>query len=374
MEDFNWIFQFLGRLHPLLVHFPIGLLVVALFMELLTLNGKRQGLREGTYWMVYLGSIFAILLCLFGWLLRTQEDYRGELVDNHQYTGIATAVLALLTTILLRLTIKGKLPDFRAYRTGLSATVVLLIIAGHLGASLTHGEDYLTSVLPGNKDSYDDSKGLALLAELKKSDSITAAQQDRLNLEVRAIFAHNCYQCHSENKQKGELVLENKEGVFKGGESGLVVVPGKPEESELYRRIALSPNDDEVMPKKGKVLKNNEITLIKLWIQNGAHWSDQALKVFPEAELALEKPELPESDEANPVDKLIGRYFEEKDVDWSQIVEDRIFIRRAYLDIVGLLPEPDGHLDLQEMIGIPTKEKISSTPYWPIRITILNIG
>ena len=139
------------------------------------------------------------------------------------------------------------------------------------------------------------------------------------------------------------MVLENKEGVFKGGESGLVVVPGKPGESELYRRIALSPDDDEVMPKKGKGLRKNEITLIKLWIQNGAHWSDQALKVFPEAELALEKPDLPESDETNPVDKLIGAYFEARSVlNWSpRLSKTRIFIRRAYLDIVGLLPEPD---------------------------------
>jgi len=341
MEDLGWIFKFLGRLHPLLVHFPIGLLVVALFMELLTIGGKRKGLREGIYWVVYLGTAFALFSALFGWLLRTQEDYSGELVDNHQYTGIATAVLALLTTILLRLTVKAKLPDFKAYRTGLSATVVLLTIAGHLGASLTHSDNYLTSVLPGNEDVYDNTKGLALLAELKGSDSISVAQQDQLNLEVRAIFAHNCYQCHNENKSKGELVLETKRGVFKGGESGVVIVPGKPEESELFKRITLSPNAEGVMPKKGKVLKDNEITLIKLWIQNGAHWSDRALKVFPEAEMALEKPVLPKSKETNPVDKIIDTYFEARDVDWSPIIKDRIFIRRAYLDIIGLLPDPD---------------------------------
>jgi uncharacterized membrane protein/mono/diheme cytochrome c family protein len=361
MDDFDWILQLLGRFHPLLVHFPIGLLVVALLMEFLTIGGKRKGLREGTYWMVYLGTIFAILSAVFGWLLRAEEDYSGSLVDNHQYTGIATALLALLTTLLLRLTIKGKLPDFRAYRSALTATVVLLTIAGHLGASLTHGEDYLTSVLPGNKKDYDGTKGLVLLAELKKSDSITAAQQDRLNLEVRSIFAHNCYQCHSENKQKGELVLENKAGVFRGGESGVVVVPGKPEESELYKRITRSPNEEGVMPKKGKLLKDNEITLINLWIQNGAHWSDQALKVFPEADLALEKPELPESIEAQPVDKLIDAYFEHQDVDWPEVVDDRIFIRRAYLDIVGLLPEPSAISAFKKDRDPEKREKLIDT-------------
>ena len=342
MDDFNWIFQFLGRLHPLLVHFPIGLLVVALFMELFTLNGKRPGLREGIHWMVYLGASFAVLSALFGWLLRTKDDYSGELVDNHQYVGIATAVFAVITAILLRITLKRKLPDFRVYRSALIVTVTLLTVAGHLGANLTHGEDYLTSVLPGNNNAYDNSKGVALLAELKKSDSITEIQQDKLNLEVRAIFAHNCYQCHSENKQKGELVLENKEGVFKGGESGEVIVAGNPFESELYRRITLSPNDDEVMPKKGKVLKDNEIALIKLWIQNGAHWSDQALKVFPEAPLALEKPQLPTIEgETHPLDKFIVSYFEKNGIDRSTVIDDKTFIRRAYMDIIGLLPKPE---------------------------------
>lgn len=340
MEDFKWILQLIGRLHPLLVHFPIGLLVVALFLEVLTLGGRRNNLRDGISWMVYLGALFAILSALFGWLLRTQEDYIGDLVDNHQYTGIATAVFATITVIILRGTLNGKLVNFRVYRIGLTLTVILLTIAGHLGANLTHGEDYLTSVLPRNKDDFDSTKGLALLADLKESDSITITQQDKLNLEVRAIFTHNCYQCHSENKSKGDLVLENKEGVFKGGETGVSIIPGKPQESELYKRITLSPNEEGVMPKKGKVLKDNEIALIKLWIQNGAHWSDQDLKVFPEAELALVKPQLPQSSEVNPIDKLVDVYFGANEVDWSEVVDDGIFIKRAYLDIVGLLPKP----------------------------------
>ncbi len=73
MEDIigHWVFQFLGRLHPLVVHFPVGLLVVALFMEVLTLGGKRQGLREGIHWMVYIGGALAVVSAILGWLLRT---------------------------------------------------------------------------------------------------------------------------------------------------------------------------------------------------------------------------------------------------------------------------------------------------------------
>jgi uncharacterized membrane protein len=342
INEWSWVFQLLGRLHPLAVHFPIGLLVVAMLMEGLMLNGKRPGLREGINWMVYLGAISAIASTALGWSLKTFDDYSGDLIFLHQNLGIATAIGSSITAFILYKSLNSKLSSLLVYRFSLVITVVLLAITGHLGASLTHGEDFLTGVLPGNNDDYDDGKSLMLLASLKQVDSLSQNQLDNLNLEVRAIFAHNCYQCHSENKQKGELVLENKRGVYQGGKSGPVIVASKPQESELYRRVSLSSNDDEVMPKKGKVLKKNEIALIKLWIEKGAHWSDGALKIFPEAELALSKPELPVSTKENhPIDKLIDVYFDKNDIEWPELVEDKTFIRRAYLDIIGLLPEPN---------------------------------
>ena len=66
-NTWGWIFQFLGRLHPLAVHFPIALLIVAYFLELLSLGGRRRGLREGINWMVFLGTLFAVLPTILGW-------------------------------------------------------------------------------------------------------------------------------------------------------------------------------------------------------------------------------------------------------------------------------------------------------------------
>src|SRR5690606_2493641 len=141
-----WILKLLGRLHPLTVHFPAGLLVVALFLEALTLNKKRPGLRQGINWLVYLGAFFAILSAILGWLLRTYDDYSGELLQYHQNLGIATAVLATITALILQRTTTGRLSNYLAYRSVLLLSVISLTITGHLGASLTHGEDYLTSV------------------------------------------------------------------------------------------------------------------------------------------------------------------------------------------------------------------------------------
>ncbi len=79
-----------------------------------------------------------------------------------------------------------------------------------------------------------------------------------------------------------------------------------------------------------------------MWIKKGAHWSDKTLKIFPEAPLALSRPDLPDvRNQKHPVDKFIGAYFDENDIDWPKVVDDRTFIRRAYLDIIGLLPKPE---------------------------------
>src|SRR5690606_41391228 len=97
---------------------------VAYFLDLRTLGGKRRGLSEGINWMVFLGTLFAILATVLGWLLRTQDDYSGNLVMLHQNTGIATAVLAGVTSLVLRNTLNGKLKNFVLYRSTLSITVV----------------------------------------------------------------------------------------------------------------------------------------------------------------------------------------------------------------------------------------------------------
>src|SRR5690606_25216341 len=103
-------------------------------------------------------AVLAIIGAVFGWLLRTNEDYAGELVDFHQNMGVATAVLAGVTALLLWQKTKNDARSYLPYRTAFALTVICLSIAGHLGANLTHGEDFLTSVLPGKKATYNEGR------------------------------------------------------------------------------------------------------------------------------------------------------------------------------------------------------------------------
>jgi hypothetical protein len=164
-----------------------------------------------------------------------------------------------------------------------------------------------------------------------------------LSAEARGILAHNCTKCHGQHKQKGELRLDLRDAAMKGGESGQSIVAGKPEESELVRRLKLPHTDDELMPPENGPLDAKDIALLEKWIKAGAPWPDgeTAGVVFVRAPIAPRTPAFPPGTEefSNPVDKFVAAYFREKGIAWQPAVDSRTFLRRATLDIVGLLPE-----------------------------------
>lgn len=334
--SWHWLLDLGGRFHPLVLHFPIGLLVGALALE----SWNKWRGQSGQYSsMIYLGAASAVIAAIFGGLLKASGEYEGTLVDQHEFTGYLTAVLstACAFTYYYRDRLPKHLPFVSLLVCGSSITV-----AGHLGASLTHGADYLSAVLPQNQAEGIDTDLLAAFSNYNEGDTFPQDQLDRLNLQVRALFAHKCYQCHSTAKRKGGLALDHEEGVFAGGDSGPIIQAGAANESELIRRLLLPRSDEESMPPKGKILQTEEIELIKIWIDQGAHWADESLKIFREAPLALTRPTLPAAPAEldHPIDKFVNVYFEEQGLAWPTLIDDRQFIRRAYLDISGLLPSP----------------------------------
>ncbi|MGK6350043.1 DUF1549 domain-containing protein [Parapedobacter sp. DT-150] len=348
-----WGWEFLGRLHPLMVHFPVTLLLIGAIMELATLRKFESQLRPGIRWMVFLGAGSAAFAVLFGWLLASSGDYGGDTFILHQWTGWATAILGAAAALLLWFIVnKHTYGLIRVYRGVLFLTAMGIFIAGHYGGSLTHGQDYLIGVTPwapqheqlaeiGGDAS---SMNLDWASFASDTASLSAEQEAELNIAARTILAHHCYQCHSSDKSEGKLRLDDKELVFKGGESGPVIQPGDAQKSELIRRVTLPAGHKEAMPGKGKPLGEQDIEVLKLWINKGAPWPDGAAKgIFREAKLAPRKPELPAAVDglSNPIDLWVNAYFEKKGVEWQSVVDDRTFLRRVFFDIIGLPPTPE---------------------------------
>jgi hypothetical protein len=161
--------------------------------------------------------------------------------------------------------------------------------------------------------------------------------------DVHPILAEHCFACHSGDKRSGGLSLRDYADVLKGGRSGPAILPGHSAGSLLIHRVTA---DTAPMPAAGRRLTGPEVTTISAWIDSGARASVNApvAKMPWIAKLELQKPGLPPAaagSSEQPVDRLVAAYRKRNRVAMPALVSDRKFARRAYLDIVGLLPLPD---------------------------------
>ncbi len=338
-QDSFWLWQLLGRFHPLIVHFPIGLLCVTLFLELIHWKRKPNHNQPAIRLLLWIGTISALLAVVFGLLLANSENAEGDTLEIHRWSGIATFILSA-AALFFHQKEKQSL-----YRTLLIFTVAGVSVAGHYGAMLTHGETYLSEVLPVGNDDYQqvEASSATLLTFASLGETLTDQQVQDLNLEVRTILAHNCYNCHGEAKKKGGLRMDSREALFAGGEGGPVIIAGDPGKSELIRRITLPAGHKEAMPTKGKRLSADQIGILKLWIEKGAPWPDKEKSIYRVAQLEPRLPDVPAATaELNkPVDLFVNAYFQQNKTEWKPVIDDRLYIRRVYLDIIGLLPSPE---------------------------------
>ena len=243
--------DFIGRFHPLVVHLPIGILLLAVGFEWLSQRERFKNLQPAVPVILWIGTLTAFISCLTGYLLSQSGEYEGELVSWHQWMAISLFVLSLIYA--LHKSKNGK----NLYSKILSAVVLIMLgITGHLGGSLTHGEGYLTSGLF-------ESPGV----DVSKINSDTKFYADL----VQPLLVGKCYSCHSVSKQKGKLRLDAPEYILKGGKNGAAIVAHSSGESELFNRLLLPINDDDHMPPREKSQLNAvEIEILKRWIDDGA--------------------------------------------------------------------------------------------------------
>ena len=187
--------------------------------------------------------------------------------------------------------------------------------------------------------------GYLYLNKEDKAPNLTASNDlNQLNLEARTIFAHHCYSCHGEVKSKGGLQLHTKEATFAGGDEGPVIIPGDIDKSELIRRITLPHSHKDYMPSKGEKLTKNQVQTLIKWVEAGAPWPDSlTTSVYRLAPFEHRLPKVPQKRNGltNPIDLFVDRYYEKNKLKWNKKVDDPVFMRRVYLDVLGLLPTPN---------------------------------
>jgi hypothetical protein len=184
--------------------------------------------------------------------------------------------------------------------------------------------------------------GPLTLAFLAWGSTASSATID-FDSQIKPIFQARCLNCHAKGKYKGGLSLETRGSTLKGGENGPAVVPGKSGESLLFQLVAgLDP--DRRMPEKGEPLTPREVALIRDWVDQGAPWPEASGLGFRKAPLAPRNPPVPSPNSGfdHPLDRFVARYQSAKDIPTHPApVPDRVFARRAALDLVGLVPSPE---------------------------------
>ncbi|MEQ9285254.1 MAG: DUF2231 domain-containing protein [Cyclobacteriaceae bacterium] len=259
---------FIGRIHPLLVHLPIGFIILSVLFELIAWKKKVDMDLAIAYGMLT-GAVFGVFASILGFLLASDGGYNDDVLSVHKWTGITTTILAFSAYFLKRKQHEAQLAK-KAYPALMALTLIFLSVAGHYGGTLTHGSTYLFEHAPGP---------LRSLAGLKPIRNRITALDSALVYEdvIHHIFETKCNVCHNKDKAKGDLLLISQEDIKRGGENGEIIVAGDPSASELFRRITLDPNHEEFMPTEGRTpLTKEETALIEWWIQQGAPF-DQKL-------------------------------------------------------------------------------------------------
>ncbi len=240
----------LARLHPLLVHLPIGILLLVAVMEGLQRWQKHEAYRSAIRLGLILGTLGAVLSIATGWALGNEGGYGKELLYQHRWFGVGVAVASVFALI-------GHMEATSWLKRIYPYMLILLVLGiswtGHLGGGLTHGTDYLFSQ-PQRTERVADLKGAEVFPVV-----------------IQPILDQKCVSCHKESKSKGDLLLTNLEAFQAGGKTGSLIDADSSTNSLLWERIHLPMNHDDHMPPEGKPqLTRGEMAILSWWIEEGA--------------------------------------------------------------------------------------------------------
>lgn len=252
------ILQVAGRMHPLVLHLPIGMLILVGAIVILRKQFEISASDRIIHFTLIFASLSASLAALFGFFLSLHGDYSGDAMSTHKIGGVLLSWLCYALVLIYQTSLK------RAIFLGVGGIAfVVLIATGHTGSVLTHGDNFLFEPLS---------------TEVVR----TAENSSAYEYAIEPILEAKCYSCHNETKAKGKLVMTDRNRFLAGGENGHPWVAGKPEESRMIKSFYLPLESDEHMPPDGKPqLTSTEIAALKAWIRSGADF-DKKLAEFPE--------------------------------------------------------------------------------------------
>ena len=246
--------EWLGKMHPLFLHFPI---VLGTLIGIYYLVDKKNSIDEKNVHAILVGNAFlSSMVAILGIFLSKQDSYDEQMIFLHQWGGVAIAFISWTLIYLQKSQIfKSKYN----YRVQFSIVYLLVIIIfTHKGAQLTHGANVIN--LPQKE----------VANELQAVKAVTDSNATLYVKAVEPILQQKCVGCHGADKVKGDLLLNTPANILKGGKDGNILSFDKDKESMLFERIHLDITHKKHMPPEGKTqLTTEEVAILSRWIKAG---------------------------------------------------------------------------------------------------------
>ncbi|MEO6638430.1 MAG: DUF2231 domain-containing protein, partial [Ginsengibacter sp.] len=256
-----WL-QVAGRMHTLFLHFPIVMLSLCIFWEVFSGYKKSYvGVKDEIGDELLLAAaITSVITALMGLFLSREAGYTPDLLVWHKWGGVFISFLSL-AWYLFRVKMRQIKPVLLTTSLG---AMIMIIVTGHLGGNITHGEDFLLA--PINP-------------EIQKPPVLFEDAEIYADM-VQPILQAKCMNCHNSQKAKGELIMETKELLLKGGKDGKLWDSTTNDFGMMMERIHLPIQSKKHMPPEGKPqLTDEEIAVIYHWIKSGSSFTAKVLSL-----------------------------------------------------------------------------------------------
>ena len=250
---------FLGRFHPLLVHLPIGFLILAILIEIYCSIFKiriNPSIINFTWFVAFFSSVLTTIL---GLLIAETGHYIDENLSMHKIFGLSLTGITFISWFL-RLSIFSNLFSSSLKTLSNVIVVVLLTLTGHYGGNLTHGETYLVDYAP--------EQIKELVVNKNKNIELEIDSVKIYNDLIQPIFNQKCVSCHNKEISRGNLNMDSYSNLLKGGSSGNPINKSDPRKSLLIKRITMPTSELKYMPPDGEPVSFDEIKTLIWWINN----------------------------------------------------------------------------------------------------------
>ncbi|HQS24816.1 MAG: hypothetical protein B7Y11_06795 [Sphingobacteriia bacterium 24-36-13] len=264
-----WL-QVMGRMHPLLLHFPITLVLLFLFWHFVVVKKMvgNEWIINIDRWLLLITAFAASLTALMGLFLSKEKGYDVNALQLHKWSGIA---IAFITTIWFAYQEwVQKIPWLHYSIAVLSIGIILF--TGHQGGTITHGPNFL----------------LAPIESVSAQQEVLLSEAEIYTHLVQPILQTKCYSCHNDKKSKGELRMDTEALLLKGGKSGKLWDSTAPDLGLLMSRVHLPLENKKHMPPIGKPqLTDIEIQILEAWIKKGANFKTKLIDLATNDELRM---------------------------------------------------------------------------------------